>query len=361
MSPPSGFPPAGASPYPDAPQGPGFPPHVGTPAVPGWMPAPQPGVIPLRPLSVGDLFEGTFRSIRANPTVMFGFSVAVMAIVSLISALVEGVGAGRWIGLLDDPQGSLAAGDELTSLASSFASLLVTSLSSAVLTSLATMVLSGMLALTVSDAVLGTVTPLGGAWARVRPRLWPLIGVTLLTGLIQTLVVGLIVLVCAAPLLVSAASSSEPSGVGIALLLLGILLAVVASLAVQVFLAFSATVVVLEGAGPIRAIGRAVALARPAFWRIVGRLLLITLLTSVATGIIGGAVGMVSGLVTALTSATIGLVLGGFFTGVVSGFVVPISASFTTLMYTDERIRQENLAPVLMRAAQTAGTAPGAR
>ena len=34
----------------------------------------QPGIIPLRPLTVGELFNGAFQAVRVNPQTMFGFA-----------------------------------------------------------------------------------------------------------------------------------------------------------------------------------------------------------------------------------------------------------------------------------------------
>ena len=46
----------------------------------------QPGIIPLRPLTVGELFNGAFQAVRVNPQTMFGFAFAIMAVVGLVQA-----------------------------------------------------------------------------------------------------------------------------------------------------------------------------------------------------------------------------------------------------------------------------------
>ena len=44
----------------------------------GWAPPPvQRGIIPLRPLNLGEVFDGAIRAVRANPTVMFGFAAII--------------------------------------------------------------------------------------------------------------------------------------------------------------------------------------------------------------------------------------------------------------------------------------------
>ncbi|WP_312347712.1 glycerophosphoryl diester phosphodiesterase membrane domain-containing protein, partial [Actinomyces sp.] len=340
------------------PNQPGQPGQPGQPDQPGqfppyaasWAPSPQPGVIPLRPLQLGDLFDGTFRAIRSNPAVMFGFSVALLAVLSLISAGIQAAFSSSFYSIIDDPQAALE--DDLTNTASGLASLLVSNLGTSVLTMLATAILSGILALTVSDAVLGRVTALGDAWSRVRPRLWPLIGTSVLMALIQTVAVVVVMALFAIPLIIAFSSNSDPGAVTVLPLLLGIPVALAVMLFLTVRLLFAPMTVVLEDLGPVAALKRSWALSRGGFWRICGRLLLIGLITAVASGIVGGAVGILGSLFIFITSPAVGVAVTAFLTGTASGLVVPIAAAFETLMYVDERMRRENLAPVLARAAQ---------
>ncbi len=317
-----------------------------------WAPAPQPGVVPLRPLTLGDLFDGTFRAIRANPAVMFGFSVAVLAIISVIGALIELPFTSSLDGIVSDPQAAIPDEDDLGQLASWMASTLTGSGISSVLTQFATVILSGMLALSVADAVLGRITPLGETWTRIRPRLLALIGVTILTFLIEfaVLVVGVVIVAAVLVAIVGGGDSSF----GWAFLV--IVLAVLVLLAVYLFLAtrliFAPISVVLENMGPGRALARSWRLTSSSFWRVLGRNVLISIVTSVAVGIVGGGVGALSALITMATSVGLATVITGVLTGIISGFVLPVTAGFRTLMYIDERIRQENLAPILARAAQ---------
>ena len=53
--------------------GPAAPPPPGL----SWRPqALQPGIIPLRPLGMGEIYDGAFRAVRANPRVMFGLAAS---------------------------------------------------------------------------------------------------------------------------------------------------------------------------------------------------------------------------------------------------------------------------------------------
>ncbi len=328
----------------------GAPPWGGSAPTP-WQAgtqAPRRGIMALHPLSIGELFEATFRAVRANPPVMFAFSVAVMAVASLASSLVQGLTLPHWIVFLEPP--SPTGGP--TSPTGALSALAVVAVWPALLIAVSSTVLAGMLAPTVADAVVGTTTTMGRAWSRIRARLPVLVGVAVLIDLIQIVLAGAVVSISAIPLAASLAGvSSGPSVSALALAVLGLFLGIVTALVVQLLAVFAPIIVVLEGAGPVHALARSWALARRAFWRIAGRLVLITLLTSTATGVVSSAVGAIGALVVTLASPAVGLVLTSFFSGLASGFVVPVSASFTTLMYTDERIRQEDLAPALEAAA----------
>src|SRR6267154_1661448 len=96
--PPSGYPPPGyQGPPPPAYQGyppPGYPPPGYPP--PGYGPPPvapaiKPGVIPLRPLSLSDIFNGAVAYIRANPKATLGLT-AIVVVTTQVLALILSVG-----------------------------------------------------------------------------------------------------------------------------------------------------------------------------------------------------------------------------------------------------------------------------
>src|SRR5205807_1271709 len=77
-APPGGYPPPGYPP-------PGYPPGYGAPQ------ALKPGVIPLRPLTLSDIFNGAVAYIRANPKATLGLTTVVVVAAQLF-ALVLSVG-----------------------------------------------------------------------------------------------------------------------------------------------------------------------------------------------------------------------------------------------------------------------------
>ncbi|MCC6856264.1 MAG: hypothetical protein IT189_09415, partial [Microbacteriaceae bacterium] len=69
---------------------------TGVPAPPagpqaGWTPPPKPGLIPLRPLTLGTLLGASFQVLRRNPRPMFGFALLVTGVVFFASFLLVGL------------------------------------------------------------------------------------------------------------------------------------------------------------------------------------------------------------------------------------------------------------------------------
>ena len=315
----------------------------------------QPGIIPLRPLTVGELFNGAFQAVRVNPQTMFGFAFAVMAVVGLVQAFFASSSTSSLTRALSsgEPQ------ELFDSLGSSMGSVATSGL-----TLLATAFLSGMLALTVWDAVLGRKSSPADAWHRFSPRFVPVLLATLLIGIIEFVAIMVVLLVFMIPfflVLVNAASarSYDSAGAGIGGALSILFLMIVALIVVACFLAvkfaFTSSAVVLEGLGPVDALKRSWSLSKGSFWRILGRIWLIGIVTGLISGVLGAVVGAILG-VGANAADSVGLLVAfsAFLSALLSAVVIPVQSSFYTLMYLDERMRKENLAPMIAQEASRA-------
>ena len=315
----------------------------------------QPGIIPLRPLTVGELFNGAFQAVRVNPQTMFGFAFAIMAVVGLVQAFF----ASSSTSSLTRALSSGDTEDLVYSLGGSMGSFVTSGL-----TLLATAFLSGMLALTVWDAVLGRKSSPADAWHRFSPRFVPVLLATLLIGIIGFVVIVLVLLVFMIPfflVVVNAASArsydSASAGIGGALSI--IFLMIVALIVVACFFtvkfAFTSSAVVLEGLGPVDAIKRSWSLSKGSFWRILGRILLIGVVIGLISSVLGGIVGAILG-VGANAADSVGMLVAfsAFVSALLSAVVIPVQSSFYTLMYLDERMRKENLAPMIAQEASRA-------
>jgi membrane-anchored glycerophosphoryl diester phosphodiesterase (GDPDase) len=306
-------------------------------------------VVPLRPLGLGELFDGAVRTMRQNPRVMFGVSAAIMAIAGLLASLGLLVGARRLAGTLASSADGLSR-DEVAAAASSG---LVTLVVPAVLQALATIVLTGVLILAVSEAVLGRRPSAGEVLRRVRPRVWALLGLSLLTAVLY-----LVLLVALAAPGAALLLTSHPVAGGIAIALAVLVLLVVTPF-LWVRLSFAAPILLLEGLGVGRALVRSWRLTVGSWWRVFGILLLTTLVATVAGGllsapfaVVGGVIGSAVGgdapdghaFVVSQLIANLGSVLSSTVTA-------PFTAAVTALLYIDLRIRREGLDVALARAA----------
>jgi hypothetical protein len=337
--PPPGYPPPGYGPY-------GYPPGYGPPPV---AQAIKPGVIPLRPLSLSDIFNGAVAYIRANPKATLGLT-AIVVVATQVLALILSVGP-------------LAATGELTSTLSGgevpTGMLLGSSISSLAgygATWLSGILLTGMLTVVVGRAVFGAGITIGEAWQRLRPRLWALIGFALLEAIGATLIIGVGfgVAVGVGYVINGAAAALVGIPLGLALIALMVYLGTM--------LAFTPSIIVLERLPIFPAIERSFKLVRNDFWRVFG----IWLLGQIVAGLVAGAVAVpfsfggqillmsasstVSVLI-ALVLLTVGSAIGQIIT-------TPFSAGVVVLLYTDRRIRAEALDLVLQTGAAFGPGAP---
>lgn len=348
------------------------PPGWGPPPVggPGWTPpdaAPRPGTVPLRPLGVGELLDGSLQSIRRNPRTMLLLPAVVGAVYGVASALVLLVARGP----LDD-LGSASTGSDLTRDQVVRAVVAVAGLLPlAVLFGLATVAVSAVLTVVVARAVLGERIGVAQAWRFSRGRLLRLVGLFIVLGVGATVVVlvltgGLVAL----GVLVGATTT------GAARVLLFVLLALVGLVAVVGFalvylgrLGISSAVLVLDGRFPdptgtgpgvFATIARSWRLTRGHLWRTLGVLLLVQLITSVAGQLVSGVLTVVAIPLTALggAGALATPILSVLSTLLVLVLTLPYTVAGTTLVYLDLRMRREGLDLELGLAAD-AGTGTG--
>ena len=339
--PPMGYPPPGHPgqyrPPPAYSWQPPYPPRPPYPAQPPIRGPWAPGIIPLRPLSLSDIFNGAAVYIRANPRATLGLTAIVVVVTQLIS-LAAAVGplaaASR---LRSAPPDELTGGDVGAWVASAGLSGLVGWLGGIVLT--------GMLTVVVGRAVFGSAISAGEAWARIRGRLAALLGLAAIEA------AGLILLAGGVGLIIgtTAAAGNVPAAV-----LLGFPLGLVSIAAViylWLALTFAPVLIVLERLPVMEAITRSFALVHNSFWRILG----IRMLTWLVVTLIAGAIAvpfdfagqLAGGSGPVLLAATVGAV------GAAIGRIVtdPFGAGVVVLLYTDRRIRSEAFDLVLQTGA----------
>ncbi len=175
----------------------------------------RPGIIALRPLTLGDVYGAVIKAIRGNVAATMG-----LAFVTTLIFLVPTTALGAWIASQESLD--IDSTEELMPIAGTLGSL-VPSLG----TSASAVLLTGFVAFVVSQAVMGRRVTAGQTWDGTRGRLLPLVGATIVTGLI---VLGAMALVVVVPVivLISAATTTTGDGAG---LVGAILLVVLAALA----------------------------------------------------------------------------------------------------------------------------------
>ena len=311
----------------------------------------KPGIIPLRPLSIGDIYQGAFAAIKTNARTMFGFTAALLGVVLVISiatnyAIINLVLPNY---LSSDSPYSAA----FTSLSGSFSQL-----GGTLLQALATVLLSGLIVVAVSRSVLGRVASSKEVWERTKSKFLPLIGLNIITGIISGLMV-IIGIVAFFVLLASVASTAETEtelwqGMGIALV--GIFILVVAGVVVSSYLSIKFSVaspaMVLENLGVFAAIGRSWSLTRKNFWRLLGINILTTIITSMVAGIFGGIASALSVIFVvagssspedAITSINTAYILTMVMSSIAQLLILPFTSSVNALLYIDLRMRKEGL------------------
>ncbi|MFC8501861.1 glycerophosphoryl diester phosphodiesterase membrane domain-containing protein [Pedococcus sp. NPDC057267] len=308
----------------------------------------KPGIIPLRPLGLGDMIEGGFAAMRRNPRTFFGLALLVtLAVVVLLGTL----GA---LGYLAATTFGGSASDAVLAVgAVGGLSLLY------VLTAVTGVVLTGMLSYPVGEAVLGRKPTTGEVWRHTRRMIPRLTGLCLLM-LVPVVVVfgGLVALV------VLAFSRGSDAGGVVALLAVLVAVGLTAYLTIRVVLATPA--LVLEDLGVVASLKRSWRLTEGRFWRTLGVLVVTGLLVGIVQQVLGFGfqfAGMALGFGLVSTThgdpngplfalATVGTsVLGA---GLAALLTQPFSAAVSALLYTDARIRAEGFDLALARAVSGA-------
>ncbi|MGW0551271.1 DUF7544 domain-containing protein [Streptomyces altiplanensis] len=349
-----------------APTAPGGPPSLPQQPAPNWggrpqgggwggpPPAAKPGVIPLRPLGVGEILDGAVSTLRAHWRTVLGITVTVAVVTQICDVLIQ-----RY--LLPEPaqvDPNATPSEALSQSLDAMQTTLVGASPSFVITLIATLFTTALLTMVVSRSVLGRPVTLSDAWREAKPRLPQLLGLTLL---LTAMTVGIMVVGIAPGFLLG-------SGAGIALSLLGGLAAFVVTLWLMIRFSLASPALMLERQGIMKSLTRSAKLVSGAWWRIFGILLLTGLLTFIVSMIIAVPFGLIAyaaddGLGGLLTGQApeFGwpfLIITGIGAVIASSITYPISAGVSVLLYVDQRIRREALDLELARAAGLPGYGP---
>ncbi|APU40525.1 MULTISPECIES: glycerophosphoryl diester phosphodiesterase membrane domain-containing protein [unclassified Streptomyces] len=336
---PPAQPAAGWGTQPGAPYG-GGPAYPGGPGQWGGVAAAKPGVIPLRPLGLGEILDGSVATMRTHWRSVVPITLVVATVIQVIGVLVQ-----KFM-LSDLPLSSedMTAEEAIDSLGSTLAVSVVNQFIQVI----GTIVVTAMLTMIFSRAVLGQHSSVSEAWRDARPQLLRLAGLTLLLAL------GIILL--GAVLVLPGALAGN---VGLAVVGFVAWLPLVIWLGIKFSLASPA--LMLEKSTVVKAFARSSKLVGGSWWRIFG----ITVLTSLIAFIValmvvapfqmiglfafgGGLDSLEDG---SAQTAWGPLIFSGIGLIIAQTIIMPIQSGVTVLLYIDQRIRREGLDLELARAA----------
>lgn len=319
----------------------GFPPSYGPPAI-------KPGVVALRPLSLSDIFNGAVTYVRANPKATLGLTTIVVVAAQIITLLLSILPFGFTGGIAGALEGDASTEAIVSWMASAVAGGITAALSMTLL--------SGLLTVVIGRSVFGASITIGEAWRRLRPRIWALIGFSVLETLAFLLWFAMVGVLVA----VAIAFVDGPAAFLIAAPV--VLAAILVAVWMSVMLTFSPVIIVLERRDIVTSVKRSFSLIKGDFWRVLG----IWLLAYIAAQFVAGAVSIpftIGGQVAMTVSTSdlsflLSLVLfsvGGAIGQIITG---PFTAGVSVLQYTDRRIRAEAFDLVLQTGAAAGPTAP---
>ncbi|MHA7209475.1 proline-rich domain-containing protein [Arthrobacter sp. MDT1-65] len=336
--------------------GPAAGPYGGRPFPPGplYQAPPKPGVIPLRPLGLGEILDGAFQACRKNPLATFGIAILLQAVVALVTVLLLG-------NVLSSFEALEAENPTPDSIIAAVAGFGVVATVSGVVSAAALLVLQGILVVPIARAVIDQRTSFGQAWRLARGRILPLLGFGLLS--FAAGLVGLVLVVGISALAVL--GLEEYSALVIVPLVLG---AVALLVWVSIKIVVAPAALMLEGTGPWTSVKRSWALTRGTWWRTFGIVLLTSIIVSIIASVISAPLTFAVSLIVGFGSTASAtpdvldslpvLLATQAITALFSAIGYAFQAGVTSLLYVDLRIRREGFDVVLMREHEQAGPGP---
>ncbi|MCX5378057.1 hypothetical protein [Streptomyces sp. NBC_00091] len=315
----------------------------------GWggpPPAAKPGVIPLRPLGLGEILDGAVGTLRGHWRSVLSVSLVVAALSQLGLLLAQRA----WLAELPVADEDLTPSQAVEVMGN-------TALVYAVqyyLEILGLVLVTALLAPVVSRAVLGQASTVSGTLKAVRPLAPRMLALTalMLLGAIAA------VLLPTLPGILAGSAVLTALGIPVGFVLLAWF---------YVTFVLAPPALMLERGSAVAALKRSAKLVKGSWWRICGISLLTWLIRTITAMVIvmpfaglalfaapEGLSGLLDGSATRSWTFLIISAIGGVIGATVT---VPMQTGVTTLLYIDQRIRREALDLELARAAGMDGYA----
>lgn len=281
-----------------------------------------------RPLTVADVLDGMFRILLAHWRVYaMALGIILVPLHFVLTYFSQQMGTGA--GLLEQlrnpavAQAAMARGPEAAAIAGVG---LVSFLAAVFIRPF----LTGVCCRVAAEAYEGGDPQAAAVLRSTRARYWPLVGVTVLLGLL-----GIGIFVVPFGLIIAGALNGGGGAVATGAILMFVAIIVLVWLLVRLSLAH--VVIVVERTGAIESLRRSWELAAGRWWRLFGTLLLAGIVTAIVSWIAAfpfALPGSLFGAWIGVVFVTIGSVLAEIVT-------TPLTSNARTLLYFDGRIRSE--------------------
>ncbi|WP_296179490.1 glycerophosphoryl diester phosphodiesterase membrane domain-containing protein [uncultured Mobiluncus sp.] len=312
----------------------------------------QPGIIPLRPLTLGDIYNGAFSAIRQAPAVMFGLVLALWAVLG-------GLMGTLFYFFTPDINSYLANDLNLDSTEFSMDGLLEFTESTILMSVIAGLLQMFIVFMTLGicvaglgPLVLGRRPSVADAWQTLKGHVWGIVGYSLLLILGSALLLGLGLLPLGGFFLINIKDIGASLGL-LGLTFLALLAVAVLSTWIYVKLVFAIPTAVMEDIGIIPALKRSWRLTKGSFWKIFGVILLTSLIVSFLTYGMNAVISLIISAATMVSqNFSVMMTISAFLGTIITGLVMPFYGAVLGLLYIDTRMRREGLAVSLLQAAQ---------
>lgn len=304
---------------------------------------PGPNLIPLTKLTLGEILSGSLNSLRRMPKTLLGiglFSGFIVGIATVMaSALFVRNGESLEIPQIPDPS-SVITQEQIEELLTALGPTLRIAVITTLVLFIVQTITAGMFTHIIGNAIIGKKINAPESWTKTKPQLGRIIGVSLITYLFPILAI-----------VAGASIGVALTGISNSFVFVGLGIGLVGAIYMWISLYVIVPALVLEDTTFKGAIKRSFYLAKGNILRVFG-IGLMGIITSQALSIVVStpfALFAQTGADQEPTTSSVFMSTMGSVIGYT--FMLPFIATFTTLLYTDLRIRKENLATDLNKAA----------
>ena len=304
---------------------------------------PGANLIPLKQLSLSEIISGSLNSLRRMPKTLLGiglFSGFIVGISSIIaSALVVQSGESLEIPALPNPASTINQ-EQIELLVAALGPTLKVGVITAIVLFFVQAISAGMFTHVIGNAIIGKKIQANESWRKTRPQIIRIILLSFLSILFPVIAI-----------LVGLAVGIGLTGISSSFVFVGLGIGFVAALYLWIGFYVIIPVVVLEDASLRTSIKRSFFLIRGNVARVFG-IGLMGLITSQALSIVVSAPFALLGQTNESQDQSTSTIFMSSM-GSIIGYTVmlPFMATFATLLYTDLRIRKENIVNELNKAA----------